>query len=78
MGATLLDRAELRDFAQMAAEAKLEVILVPGPRSAWDTGRQLATPEGGLSGLRFRGSDQLCYVVSDIMRRHRLAFEAFW
>ena len=77
MGATLLDRAELRDFAQMAAEAKLEVILVPGPRSAWDTGRQLATPEGGLSGLRFRGSDQLCYVISDIMRGIEIGFRGF-
>lgn len=77
MGATLLDKAELRDLAQMAAEAELEVILAPGPRSAWDTGRQLVTPEGGLSGLRFRGSDQLCYVVSDIMRSIELGFRGF-
>lgn len=59
MGATLLDKAELRDFAQMAADAKIEVILTPGPRASWDIGRQLVTPEGSLSGLRFRGSDQL-------------------
>jgi hypothetical protein len=77
MGATLLDRAELRDFAQMAAEARLEVILTPGPRSAWDTGRQLASPEGGLSGLRFRGSDQLTYVISDIMRAIEVGFRGF-
>ena len=77
MGATLLDRAELRDFAQMAAEARLEVILTPGPRSAWDTGRQLASPEGGLSGLRFRGSDQLTYVIADIMRAIEIGFRGF-
>ncbi len=77
MGATLLDRAELRDFAQMAADAQLEVILTPGPRSAWDTGRQVATPEGGLSGLRFRGSDQLSYVIADIMRGIELGFRGF-
>lgn len=77
MGATLLDKAELRDFAQMAAEAKLEVILTPGPRSAWDTGRQLVTPEGAFSGLRFRGSDQLRQVVADIMRCIDIGFRGF-
>lgn len=54
MGATLLDRAELRDFARIAADAKVEVIITPGPRSGWDTGRQLVTSEGSLSGLRYR------------------------
>ncbi|NLE75796.1 MAG: hypothetical protein GX605_03465 [Chloroflexi bacterium] len=77
MGATLLDKAELRAFAKLAAEAKLEVILTPGPRSAWDTGRQVATPEGALSGLRFRGSDQLRQVVADIMRGIDLGFRGF-
>lgn len=77
MGATLLDKAELRAFAQMAADAKMEVILTPGPRSAWDTGRQLVTPEGGLSGLRFRGSDQLRAVIADIMRSIDLGFRGF-
>ena len=77
MGATLLDKAELRDFAQMAAEAKLEVILTPGPRSAWDVGRQAITPEGAYSGLRFRGSDQLRQVVADIMRCIEIGFRGF-
>ncbi len=77
MGATLLDKKELKAFAKLAAESKSEVILTPGPRSAWDTGRQLVTPEGGLSGLRFRGSDQLRYVISDIMRAIELGFRGF-
>jgi len=77
MGATLLDKSELKDFAQIAAEAKLEVIITPGPRSAWDTGRQLFTPEGAMSGLRFRGSDQLRHVISDIMRCIDLGFRGF-
>lgn len=77
MGSTLLDDAELHDFAQMAAEASLEVIMTPGPRSGWDVGRQLVTPEGGLSGLRFRGSDQLSYVVAEIMRCVDLGFRGF-
>jgi len=77
MGATLLDDAELKDFAQMAAEARMEVILTPGPRSAWDVGRQLVTPEGGLSGLRFRGSDQLRAVVADVLRAIDIGFRGF-
>ena len=55
----------------------MEVIITPGPRSGWDTGRQLVTPEGSLSGLRFRGADQLRYVVSDILRAVELGFRGF-
>jgi len=77
MGATLLDREELRCFARLAADARMEVIITPGPRAAWDTGRQLATPEGALSGLRHRGSDQLRNVITDIMRSVELGFRGF-
>ncbi len=77
MGSTLLDDAELRDFAQMAADADLEVIITAGPRSGWDTGRQLATPEGALSGVRHRGSDQLSYVVAEYLRCIDLGFRGF-
>lgn len=77
MGSTLLDDAELRQFAALAAEARLEVIITPGPRSGWDVGRQVATPEGALSGLRYRGSDQLCYVVAEYLRCIDLGFRGF-
>jgi hypothetical protein len=77
MGSTLLDDAELKQFARLAAEAKLEVIITPGPRSGWDVGRQLVTPEGGLSGLRFRGSDQLSFVVAEILRCIEIGFRGF-
>ena len=77
MGSTLLDDAELRQFARLAAQARLEVIITPGPRSGWDVGRQLATPEGALSGLRFRGCDQLCFVVAEILRCVDLGFRGF-
>jgi hypothetical protein len=77
MGSTLLDDAELKDFAQMAADADVEVIITPGPRSGWDVGRQLVTPEGGLSGLRYRGSDQLSFVVAEYLRCIDLGFRGF-
>jgi hypothetical protein len=77
MGSTLLDDAELKDFAQMAADADVEVIITPGPRSGWDVGRQLVTPEGGLSGLRYRGSDQLSFVIAEYLRCIDLGFRGF-
>ena len=77
MGATLLDRAELKDFAQMAADANMEVILTPGPRAGWDIGRQLATPEGALSGVRCRGSKMLNQTIADIMTCIDLGFRGF-
>ena len=68
MGTTLLSEKELEEFSQLAHDANLEVIATPGPRASWDTGRQVATPEGALSGLRVRGCDSLSYVIGDIMR----------
>lgn len=77
MGTTLLDDEELEAFAQLAKEKRVEVVLTPGPRSSWDTGRQLISPEGGLSGLRVRGSDNLSYLIADIVRCTELGFRGF-
>lgn len=77
MGATLLDDKELISFAEMARDAKLEVIATPGPRVGWDIGRQAVTPEGAYSGLRYRGVDNLCYVVADILRCIEFGFRGF-
>ena len=77
MGATLLDDKELIRFAELARDAKLEVIITPGPRTPWDLGGQLRTPEGAVCGIRYRGSDNLMYVISDIMRCIELGFRGF-
>lgn len=77
MGATLLDKKELKDFAQLAEEAEMEVILTPGPRRAWDTGAQIDNPEGALSGIRYRGTDQLRQVIADMMRAIEVGFKGF-
>lgn len=77
MGATLLPDDELADFAKLASEKKVEIIMTPGPRSSWDTGRQLVTPEGGISGLRVRGSDNLSYLIADIERCIKFGFRGF-
>ncbi len=77
MGSTLLSDEELEDFAKMAKENKLEVVINPGPRTSWDTGRQLITQEGIISGVRVRGSDNLSYVIADIKRTIDMGFRGF-
>lgn len=77
MGATLLSDKEMEQFAKLAHDAKLEVIVTPGPRTLWDTGGQVRTPEGALSGIRFRGSDNLAYVIADIKRAIDFGFRGF-
>ena len=76
-GATLLTRDELREFAKIAHEAKVEVIITPGPRPTWDIGRQVATPEGAISGLRLRGMDSVIHFIKDIERCIELGFRGF-
>ena len=77
MGATLLSDKEMEQFAKLAHDAKLEVIITPGPRTLWDLGGQVRTPEGALSGIRFRGSDNLAYVIADIKRAIDFGFRGF-
>jgi hypothetical protein len=77
MGATLLSDKEMEQFAKLAHDAKLEVIITPGPRTLWDLGGQIRTPEGAISGIRFRGSDNLAYVIADIKRAIDLGFRGF-
>jgi len=77
MGTTLLTRRELEEYARIAHDARVEVIAVPGPRTTWDLGRQVVTPEGALSGLRIRGVDQLSYALADILRAIEAGIRGF-
>jgi len=77
MGSTLLSDEELEEFAQVAHDSRLEVILTPGPRALWDTGRQVVTPEGGLCGIRYRGMKGIIEVVDDILHCIDLGFRGF-
>jgi len=77
MGSTLLTDDELEKFAERAKDAKLEVIITPGPRTLWDLGGQIKAPEGAISGIRFRGSDNLSYVIADIKRSIHFGFRGF-
>jgi len=39
-----------------------------GPRRSWDNGRQIATPEGLVSGMRLRGMDGVRHWLKDFER----------
>jgi hypothetical protein len=76
-GATLRTFAELREMAQIAAEKKYEVIVTPFTSRGWDGGRQYATPEGYVSGMRVRGMDHVCLLLKDIERSIEAGFRGF-
>lgn len=67
-GATYLTQSELNDFAQLAKEQRIEVVMTPGPRRAWDSGRQIVTDEGLVSGMRLRGMAGVRNWLKDIDR----------
>ena len=77
MGATYLDKSELRAMAEMGKSANIELIMTPGPRPTWDIGKQISSPEGPLSGLNIRGSDNLQYMLLDIERGIEAGFRGF-
>lgn len=77
MGATLLSDRELKEFAELAHSAKLEVIMTPGPRALWDVGRQISTPEGALSGMRYRGMKGLIELVDEVLDLVNIGFRGF-
>jgi len=76
-GASMLTREELKEFARIAHDNEVEVIMTPGPRPTWYTGRQIATPEGAISGLRMRGMETVKHYLMDIDRCVDLGFRGF-
>jgi hypothetical protein len=76
-GATYLTRQELRDFADLAREQKIEVVMTPGPRRGWDSGRQLVTSEGLVSGMRLRGMESIRHWLKDVERCIDAGFRGF-
>ena len=68
-GSTYCDFEELKAMAQMARDAKIEMIMTVGHRKGWDAGsKEISTPEGAMQGFRLRGSDNISYHIADIMR----------
>ncbi|WP_022949251.1 hypothetical protein [Methylohalobius crimeensis] len=76
-GATYLTWDELRDFAQLAHQRRIEVVMTPGPRRTWDSGRQITTAEGLVSGMRLRGMNRVRHWLKDIERCIEAGFRGF-
>ena len=77
-GSTFCDFQELKAMAQMAYEAKIEVIMNMGPRKSWDPGaKEMSTSEGSMQGFRLRGSDNITYWLADMMRNIEAGFRGF-
>jgi hypothetical protein len=77
-GSTYCDFAELKDMAQMAKDAHIEVIMTVGHRKGWDTGaKEMTTSEGQMQGFRLRGSDNISFHIADIMRNIEAGFRGF-
>jgi hypothetical protein len=76
-GASWLPDDELEAFACLAREKKMECIITPGPRALWDIGRQPFTPEGIISGIRYRGMKGLIHVIADMKRCIDFGFRGF-
>ncbi len=67
-GSALLDKAELKYYAQIGADAKMETLVNPMATRAWDTGRQYLTAEGYVSGMRVRGMDNMYLWLKEVNR----------
>lgn len=78
MGSTYLTSSELKQFAKLANQAKMEVVLSPGPRGSWDVGAKTGcTPEGFGAGGKLRGADGMLNYVRDVFRCLELGFRGF-
>src|SRR6056297_4303476 len=67
-GATLLDDAELKEFAAIGADYDLELLVNPSANRGWDQGRQYVTEEGYVSGMRLRGHDMVYNYLQEVQR----------
>jgi len=76
-GSALLDSQELKYYAQIGAQSKIEVLLNPVPSRGWDTGRQYVTTEGYVSGMRIRGQDNLYHWLKEFNRCLEVGIRGF-
>jgi hypothetical protein len=76
-GAMLLSLAELREMAQLGADAGLEVSLFIGPREEWGLHAMSRAADGSAVAGGVRGLRQLAYAVEDVLRAAECGIRGF-
>jgi len=64
---TLADE-EIKEMVELAKKWQVELVLAVGPRSTYDTGAMVRTPEGVRMGYRLRGQEQIVRAIEDVKR----------
>ena len=76
-GAVLMRAAELRDMAQAALEAGVEVCLFVGPRERYGVGAHARSEDGRAHGDQVRGLRQISYALEDVLRATEEGIRSF-
>ncbi len=75
-GALLLTDAELREMADTARDARIEVSLAARPHAAWGTSAMARSPAGSLIGSSAHGSGQVIQQLDDARRAAAYGFRS--
>ncbi|RIV17088.1 hypothetical protein D2Q93_16185 [Alicyclobacillaceae bacterium I2511] len=75
-GIMLMTDAEIREMAQLGAEAQIEVSLFVGPRAGWHLSSLAKSPSGGFAQSRVMGTDMLVHAVEEIKRAYSLGIRS--
>jgi len=67
-GIMILADEEIMEMVELAKKWQVELVLAVGPRSTYDTGAMVRTPEGVRMGYRLRGQEQIVRAIEDVKR----------
>lgn len=76
-GAVLMRAVELRDMAQAAREAGVEVCLFVGPRERYGVGAHARSEDGRAHADQVRGLRQISYALEDVLRATEAGIRSF-
>jgi hypothetical protein len=75
-GVLLLTDADLRQMADIAREARIEVSLAARPHAAWGTSAMARSPAGGVVASTARGAEQVVHQLDDARRAAAYGFRS--
>lgn len=76
-GAMLLAESELRELAELGAEAGVEISLFVGPRESFGVGAHARSADGAAQGGQLRGLRGLAYAIEDVARAAEAGIRSF-